>query len=328
MAPQVEEIRTLAGLTALAPEWRALWARLPDAGPFQSPAWLLPWAERFGGELWTLALRGDDGLDGIAPLFIHLAPTGRRQATLLGNGLSDRLDAPLAPGLDGRAVFEHLRRRHELWDACDFRDLPQGSALLEWRVGPDWREAVDAEEPSPSLPLPDNVEGLAARLSKRLRGNLATARNRAERAGTVRVQTATEATLDGMFDTLVRLHAARWGDGGGAGLADPRVQDFHRAATRGFLAEGWLRLYVLELGGRPAAAHYGFHVRGRAYFYIGGFDPELGEFSPGALLLRHAVEQAVREGCGTFEFLRGREPYKYAWGAIDRPQFRRRLYRR
>jgi CelD/BcsL family acetyltransferase involved in cellulose biosynthesis len=106
------------------------------------------------------------------------------------------------------------------------------------------------------------------------------------------------------------------------------VQDFHRTVARAFLAEGWLRLYVLQIGGRPAAAFYGFRVRDRAYAYIGGFDPEFAEASPGALVMRHAVEQAVREGCASFEFLRGREAYKYAWGAVDRPQFRRRLTRR
>jgi CelD/BcsL family acetyltransferase involved in cellulose biosynthesis len=327
---EVEEVRTLEGLAALEPEWRALWDRSAEAGPFQSPAWLTPWTERFGVDgLWALALRRDGVLEGLVPLFVYADPkSGRRQATLLGNGLSDRLDALLAPGLGPELVFDHLRRRQDLWDACDFRDLPQGSPLLAAPAPPGCIEAVEAEAPSPDLALPDTIEALAAGLPKRLRGNLATARNRAEREGAVRVTSASADTLERDFDTLLSLHVLRWGEAGDAGLADPRVRAFHRAATRALLAERWLRLYVLEVGGRPAAAHYGFHVRGRAYFYIGGFDPEMGGFSPGALLLRHAVEQAVREGCASFEFLRGREAYKYAWGAVDRPQFRRRLTRR
>nr|WP_276208691.1 GNAT family N-acetyltransferase [Caulobacter sp. 17J65-9] len=161
-----------------------------------------------------------------------------------------------------------------------------------------------------------------------MRGNLSTARHRAERLGEVTVSTAAEATLPEAFDTLLRLHAARWAGESEAGFTDPQVQDFHRAVARAFLAEGWLRLHLLEIDGRPAAAFYGFQVRGRAYAYIGGFDPEFAEASPGALIMRHAIEQAVREGCTSFEFLRGREAYKYAWGAIDQPQFRRRLGRR
>nr|WP_255500833.1 GNAT family N-acetyltransferase [Caulobacter sp. 17J80-11] len=316
------------GLAALEPEWRALWERLPDAGPFQSPAWLLPWTERFGTSgLWVLALRGGDGrLDGVAPFFIYADPqSGARQATLLGNGVSDRLDAP---GACGQTVFEHLARRSDLWDACDFRDLPTGSALLEPAALAGWRDTVEAEEPAPGLLLPDTTDALISGLTKRLRGNLSNARRRAKRLGTVNVTTATEATLAEDFDTLLRLHAARWAGESGAGLSDPQVQDFHRAVARAFLAEGWLRLYLLQIDGRAAAAFYGFQLRGRAYAYIGGFDPEFAEASPGALIMRHAIEQAVREGCVSFEFLRGREPYKYAWGAVDQPQYRRRLMRR
>jgi CelD/BcsL family acetyltransferase involved in cellulose biosynthesis len=42
-------------------------------------------------------------------------------------------------------------------------------------------------------------------------------------------------------------------------------------------------------------------------------------------MIGHAVEQAAAEGLLEFHFLRGREPYKYAWGAVDRPNHGRRL---
>jgi CelD/BcsL family acetyltransferase involved in cellulose biosynthesis len=61
------------------------------------------------------------------------------------------------------------------------------------------------------------------------------------------------------------------------------------------------------------------------YFYIGGFDPDRAALSPGALLLGHAIEAAVREGAVAFDFLRGREAYKLRWGARDTHTHRRRL---
>ena len=39
------------------------------------------------------------------------------------------------------------------------------------------------------------------------------------------------------------------------------------------------------------------------------------------------MADAVREGATRFDFLRGREPYKYDWGATDTPQLRRRVER-
>jgi CelD/BcsL family acetyltransferase involved in cellulose biosynthesis len=42
-------------------------------------------------------------------------------------------------------------------------------------------------------------------------------------------------------------------------------------------------------------------------------------------MIGHAVREAVRDGVREFHFLRGREPYKYAWGAVDRAGYGRRL---
>jgi CelD/BcsL family acetyltransferase involved in cellulose biosynthesis len=37
------------------------------------------------------------------------------------------------------------------------------------------------------------------------------------------------------------------------------------------------------------------------------------------------IEEAVREGARAIDFLRGREDYKYRWGAKDRETVRRRV---
>jgi CelD/BcsL family acetyltransferase involved in cellulose biosynthesis len=44
------------------------------------------------------------------------------------------------------------------------------------------------------------------------------------------------------------------------------------------------------------------------------------------VIVAHAIEQAVREGATTFDFLRGAEDYKYAWGAKDRVNQRRQIW--
>ena len=61
------------------------------------------------------------------------------------------------------------------------------------------------------------------------------------------------------------------------------------------------------------------------YYYLGGFDPAAKHLSPGTLLIGHAVERAVEAGAEAFDFCKGREPYKYLWGATDTPTFTRRL---
>jgi CelD/BcsL family acetyltransferase involved in cellulose biosynthesis len=44
-------------------------------------------------------------------------------------------------------------------------------------------------------------------------------------------------------------------------------------------------------------------------------------------MIGHAIEQAVIEEATEFSFLRGREKYKYQWGAVDRWNTRLELRR-
>ena len=70
----------------------------------------------------------------------------------------------------------------------------------------------------------------------------------------------------------------------------------------------------------------GYHAAGRTIFYLSGFDPAFARYSPGKLVVAHAIEQAItRDAARAFDFLRGAEAYKYAWGAVDEPLFRRSL---
>ena len=130
-------------------------------------------------------------------------------------------------------------------------------------------------------------------------------------------------SLETLFDGLVRLHAARWAEQGTAGMLDnPRVVAFHRDVAAAFLARGMLRLHALRLDGALSATWYGFAAKGRTHYYLGGFDPRFDRFSVGTVIVGHALEHALAEGGTELDFLRGREAYKYAWGAVDRPQRR------
>ena len=42
-------------------------------------------------------------------------------------------------------------------------------------------------------------------------------------------------------------------------------------------------------------------------------------------MIGHAIAAARAEGLRSFDFLRGGEAYKYAWGAVDEPAAGRRL---
>jgi CelD/BcsL family acetyltransferase involved in cellulose biosynthesis len=102
-------------------------------------------------------------------------------------------------------------------------------------------------------------------------------------------------------------------------LVDERVRAFHRDAASGLERAGLLRLYLLRIAGRAAAAYYGFQAKRRSYAYLGGMDPAFAHASPGSLLLAHAMAEAASEGSTCFDFLRGAEAYKRDWGASQAP---------
>jgi len=255
-------LATDAALLALRPEWDALWHRAAArATPFQSPAWLLPWWRQFGtGRPRAATLRGGDGrLLGLLPLYL-LHEGSETKLLPVGVGVSDYLDALLDPDapLDaaGRLLEAALAASPEA-TSCDLVDLPPGAALLDAPPPRGWRDGgARPAGPCPVLALPPGAAP-AELLSRRRRAALRNARNRAERAGGVSIETAAAGTLDGCLDALASLHRARWdarGEPGGV-LADPRVLALLREAAPGLLEHGALRVQVLRLGGVPAAAH-------------------------------------------------------------------------
>lgn len=330
-AAHVQALDHAGALEELRGEWANLWDRCPSATPFQSPEWMLAWWRHQGGvPAWTVTLRREGRLVGLAPFYVYTDPrTGIRQVTLVGNGITDHLDALVDPSVEdgGARILAHLAESRHRWDTADFADLHPASPLLTAPTPVALADSVDEAEPCPLLALPADEDGMADAVgSARVLQNLRTARRRADAMGPVEIVQADETNLAETLDALFRLHAARWRERGEGGVLDEAaIRAVIADAAAGFLARGWLRLYALRVGGRTAAVQLGWSARGRAYYYIGGWDPAFARVSPGGLLVEHAVREAIREGARTFDFLRGRESYKYAWGARDQPQFRRCL---
>lgn len=314
----------------LVPEWTALWRRVSDATPlgatpFQSPAWLMAWWKHFGtGMPRVLTARAGEGLPaerlvGVLPLY-ELREPGICKLLSIGIGVSDYSDALADPGWRraGEALLAAIADIPD-WDECHLPDLPEGG-VLHGISGPAGLAEVRRESgPCPVLALPESADALDGIVPRKTLRDVRQAASRAEAAGGLRIETADADTLPSMLDDLFRLHEARWRSRGEPGvLADPAVRGFHRDAAPALAAEGMLRLYRLRIGEAVAAVYYGFAWRDRAYAYIGGFDPDMPRLSPGALIMRHAIGEAIAERCAEFDFLRGGESYKYAWGAVDR----------
>jgi CelD/BcsL family acetyltransferase involved in cellulose biosynthesis len=77
-----------------------------------------------------------------------------------------------------------------------------------------------------------------------------------------------------------------------------------------------LELELCVVGGRPIAGAYVL-ARRDAHLYLTGFDPAYERCSAGSVVIGRSIARAIAAGRRSYDFLRGAEPYKYAWGATD-----------
>jgi CelD/BcsL family acetyltransferase involved in cellulose biosynthesis len=92
-------------------------------------------------------------------------------------------------------------------------------------------------------------------------------------------------------------------------------------------AEGLIRLFMLRVNSKPAAAVLCFDAGSHLYLYNSGYDPEFSGLSVGLVSKALCLKWAIEEGMSGLDFLRGDESYKYDLGARDQKIYRLTLRR-
>ena len=324
MSPiETKLVMDLPALAALEPQWWELWARCAKATPFQSPAWLLSWWEEFHpGKLLCGTATVGGQLVALFPFYLEDDNKAAPRLLPIGISLSDYIDVLVDPNCPGAGDAVVKLMSDARWGSWSFEEMAPGSAAADLACPECSSDAVSRQETCPVLDIRE-ARDVESSVPARRRRQLRRAWVLAARLGEVHIRRC-EADSEHFLDQLFALHGARWREREESGvLADRRVQNFHRAVLPRLSAAGLARCYILALEGQPIGAYYGFTHNERAYAYLGGFDPNFAEASPGAILVGHAIGDAIVEGAKEFHFLRGPEPYKYSWGARDRWNARR-----
>jgi CelD/BcsL family acetyltransferase involved in cellulose biosynthesis len=165
----------------------------------------------------------------------------------------------------------------------------------------------------PTLPLPATQQEFMATRSANYRKKLGEYQRRCQRRfdASLRLShTADDVRSD--LRTLQELHRARWGSRSRA-FQSGRYTAFHQEFAVLAHERGWLRLYSLDSRQRTMAILYCFLYRGRYYFYQAGRDPQFAKERVGLVLMHLVIQQAIAERAEIFDFLSGREQYKFRW---------------
>jgi CelD/BcsL family acetyltransferase involved in cellulose biosynthesis len=308
-----------AELGALIADWNGL--ALRSGSPFLTYEWLTCWWSAFGrGKPTWLLLHAEDGsLQGGA----FLQRRGARSLAAAANVHSGDWDV-LAGDEPARA---------QLWEAV----AKLGADRIHLHAVPSWNDSAwlarghlqrvgyrVVHQPGPESPwlaLPSSWEHLMSAVSRGLRGQVGRRRRALEGLGSLQLRVITGGqSLDRDLDLFLKLEASGWkGRLGTAILCGTDTERLYRGFAHSAAAQGWLRLYLLELDGQTIAADYGCGFGGTGFLIKTTFSEEHGRRSPGLVLRAAVLRSSIEEGLHAYDFLGDADGYKRRWTSEVRP---------
>jgi hypothetical protein len=303
---QIQENTDDQFLDLIKNEWEALCDNCAYSTPFQYPQWLIPWWKYFGGSVFkALSIRD-----------IYKDDAGVRKCCLMGTGISDYLDIPVAVGKEVecmRFIREYLFEIQSQWDVCDFQELRGISPFYREISGANGAD-IKACSVCFSKKIDSDSKKIIYTIPKKLRNNLRRAEEKLLKSGNVDFVEDAFGGLKNALEQLILLHNSRWDDKRNAGvLREKNIQNFHHEVAKSIYGKQMVRVFTLNFNGQAIASYYVFLHGNTAYAYLGGFDPGMSEFSPGAVALYYIILAVAKKGYEYIDFMRGEEVYKQYW---------------
>lgn len=337
----VEKIESVPAFEGLRDEWNRILDTSSCDCLFLTWEWLFTWWKHLsdGRRLCIFTVRYGEELVAIAPL----AARPRRLRCLsmfpaleflgMGSVGSDYLNLIIRPGTEKdaiKALARAIAKRKRMVELSQVERTARHTVELGLQLKHyDWIPTRTTTGFCPYIDLLGHSrESYIASLGPSHRYNFRRRLRKLESTFDVRVEEArSEVQRRKALPVLVTLHHRRWyGRGGSDAMHRPALVAFHEEFSRIALERGWLRLFILWLDEKPAAALYGFNYKGIFYFYQSGFDPDYQKYSVGLVTMGLVIEKAIDEGATEYDLLHGEEEYKFLWARDERELVRLEFY--
>jgi CelD/BcsL family acetyltransferase involved in cellulose biosynthesis len=320
-SPEVVQFDDPSKLGNLTRDWLGLAERLDDTSYFQTPDWVLSWWETIAARPQTRAAA-------------WRAASGRLEALVVLSRDRVRLHPRLPVKLP---VYTNAGSGAGAADHCGWLVPPAwreevaawlskalgGAVLLLRSADPDWdrpplpgaaRVVERTVCPRMSVPPPDRDVGRKHDFDRQLKRFI----RRMQREGVLFEWIAGASVDEPLLRTLFELHArARARHGVGTSFGIEQLALHRRLAERSGPGRGPAAV-VAKRDGAVVGVLYGFSWKDNFAAYQWGWDARWDRRSMGSVLAYQAIRFAAAHGARTFDFLRGAEPYKYRFGAVDR----------
>jgi CelD/BcsL family acetyltransferase involved in cellulose biosynthesis len=335
-----DKVRTIRmggweGISGLEAPWNSLVNRSPDSSVFQAFPWHLCWWRAFGGphEPFVILAYSGSKLVGIAPMMItrRRGPTGRvrKELHFIGstNHASDYCDFITDPDVPEAldALLEEICISSEGFDRINLSHFPSHfpnqARALEYFKNRGARISVELQAQALTRILGDDQADLKAANKSSLKRHTGFF----QKSGDLRFhQCASEAEILGHLEQFFEQHKARWVQTDTPSqFLDPAQQAFYRDLVRELFPCGWFRFDVVLFNGAPLAFHFGFQYRRRFIWYKPTFDAQFASRSPGEVLIKFLLEDAIKKKLEEFDFTVGAESFKHRFA--NRTRFINRL---
>ncbi|MEX2324996.1 MAG: GNAT family N-acetyltransferase [Nitriliruptoraceae bacterium] len=313
-------------------EWQLLLDEDPHATVFHSPRYLRLWHETLGQRY---------------PIRIHTVHSNGRIIGVVPDA-NDRSGSPTGPVelrrfMGGTEVTDYLGPISRVEDRADvatayIRNLAEDVDWDEFIAGglmsaSGWGDAFrraaeehglqttheEIEHVCPALDIHQGFDAYRNSLPGRVRGEFARkARKLAREVGPLElIEVAPDDigdSLDLFFEQAVTSVPNK-----ASFFQRDDMREWFSALAGEFAGDRIFRLHRLEADGLPAAMTVSLVGEGQWGLYNSAFDVELASFAPGMVIIWMLIEQACMDQLAVFDLLRGDEPYKYQFGAVDRP---------
>ncbi|HDZ27177.1 hypothetical protein LCGC14_1398830 [marine sediment metagenome] len=325
---KVERIRDPESLEELKDSWNELLVSSEQNCIFLTHEWISSWWKCFSEDnsLEILIFKDQEGsLAGIAPFLIE----NKTLRFIASQEVSDYCD--VITHKETREEFyqnllSYLKKNYSDVGKIELMNLKASSPTLSFLPGlaPEYGYSsfYTETEVAPLLELPSSYEDYMKGLSKKNRHELQRKLKRIESLEGVKITKVTDTReLQPSLGKFIALHKEGspskerfWKKKG--------MSDFFQEVASRLALQKWVELNLLFYEDRIMAALLNFSYADTIYFYNVSFNKDFARYSPGLFLFNHCIKQAIQEGKRKADFLRGREKYKYYFGAEDSKIFR------
>lgn len=312
---EISRICDMDQFNKLKAAWDAAYSADAQTQIFVSWAWLRGWFEATPNNWFVLAIRPDSWSHYVAffPLAMH-----SRQLFMGGNPLADYAGFVCSPKYEEEAIaaFAAYIQQELKWDSFHMNDVLDArlQVFLKRFSSKKFNVQQAGITPCPHIRLPRNWDQyLQDFLGRKTRRDLRRSLRKIEGSSEYRLTHVGADNLESQIETLLAHWHSRW-------RLPEYFQNGYRKIFRRCFEDNYLWLSILWDGTTPIGALAGFLDRQKETFTacITTCDAKYTQLRAGKAIYAYSIQYAIENGYTIYDFTRGKEDYKYSFGARDR----------